>query len=666
MATLYMDPEGGNDANDGTSFANRFKTFSSGATAARTAPGDTIRIMASRKSTLADAGWTKSSNTVTLAAGVTQTITNCDSNWTAASNVTASTVTSPRREGTNAVQLAIAGAFTTGKVAHFAISSLDLSGYQQISFWIHVSAAIAANVLQLKLCSDSSGDTPVDTIDIPAIGTAGRWFPITVDKAAALGSSVQSVALYATSDPGIVTVVLDHIIACKDKASSDCLTLSHLVRKSGTKALFGIRSIDGSTLTLETGTPTGTSVSNGSGFTGASGTADLVAYMPQHMDAATNTVNESGATNSPITYEGGYNRTDMSSIDDSDALSVFDGLSVSNFGLTATAKDWLCLKNIVCVRYNIGTNASASGGQNLSFQNCYFVSCSSGWLSISLPQTYVNCKVYVTAPGTQTVAGTHIDTALEVHASATTAVAIVVAQMVRGQIGLYASPMAVTGQVELTSLTGDNSLVTLGSTSTPSGTALIVHGGSLANASTGIQVNQGYAKLRNVVNDCSTEVSVSTGAAIGYVSAKDHDDTADNHKGWTAYGTWASQTAVRHTASGLAWEVKPTSSFATADTPVIMPIEGGILCVAGEQVQASVWLRRTNTALTGKLVCRGGQIAGVANDVSAEITAAADTWQQVTIQFTPTETGVVNLELHAYGGTTHTLYVDDLSLSSAP
>lgn len=47
MTIFYLDFEGGNDANDGTTFANRWKTLTNGATAARIAPGDTIRVMAS-------------------------------------------------------------------------------------------------------------------------------------------------------------------------------------------------------------------------------------------------------------------------------------------------------------------------------------------------------------------------------------------------------------------------------------------------------------------------------------------------------------------------------------------------------------------------------------------------------------------------------------------
>jgi hypothetical protein len=65
------------------------------------------------------------------------------------------------------------------------------------------------------------------------------------------------------------------------------------------------------------------------------------------------------------------------------------------------------------------------------------------------------------------------------------------------------------------------------------------------------------------------------------------------------------------------------------------------------------------------LVCKGRQIAGVDDDVTASITAAADTWQELNISFTSSEAGVVEIEAYAYGGTTYTVFVDDLTISQA-
>ena len=90
-----------------------------------------------------------------------------------------------------------------------------------------------------------------------------------------------------------------------------------------------------------------------------------------------------------------------------------------------------------------------------------------------------------------------------------------------------------------------------------------------------------------------------------------------------------------------------------------------IAVAASTQVTVSCWYRRTNTGIAGKLVCRGGQIAGVSADVSALMSAAADTWEQLTINFTPTAAGVVEIEAWAYGGTTYSVFVDDIDCSQA-
>jgi len=65
------------------------------------------------------------------------------------------------------------------------------------------------------------------------------------------------------------------------------------------------------------------------------------------------------------------------------------------------------------------------------------------------------------------------------------------------------------------------------------------------------------------------------------------------------------------------------------------------------------------------LVCPGGQISGVANDVSADMTAAADTWDTVTITFTPSKAGAVDIYAYAFGGTTYSGYVCNLTAAQA-
>jgi hypothetical protein len=70
MAVRYGgDFDGGNNSNDATSFANRVKGFTLGFTAARVAPGDDCRGMASLTGSLAGVSITAGSGTGTLSGG---------------------------------------------------------------------------------------------------------------------------------------------------------------------------------------------------------------------------------------------------------------------------------------------------------------------------------------------------------------------------------------------------------------------------------------------------------------------------------------------------------------------------------------------------------------------------------------------------------------------
>jgi hypothetical protein len=64
------------------------------------------------------------------------------------------------------------------------------------------------------------------------------------------------------------------------------------------------------------------------------------------------------------------------------------------------------------------------------------------------------------------------------------------------------------------------------------------------------------------------------------------------------------------------------------------------------------------------LVCKGGQLTGISADLVASVTDTGS-WQQVSLPaFTPTQKGVVEIEVQAYGNT-YTGYVDDLTVTQA-
>jgi hypothetical protein len=76
-------------------------------------------------------------------------------------------------------------------------------------------------------------------------------------------------------------------------------------------------------------------------------------------------------------------------------------------------------------------------------------------------------------------------------------------------------------------------------------------------------------------------------------------------------------------------------------------------------------MRRNNDLLNLGLRIKGGQIAGVPNDITSYVTSTLDTWQQVTLTFTPTEVGVVDISAECWGGSSYTGYVDDLTIIQA-
>jgi len=74
---------------------------------------------------------------------------------------------------------------------------------------------------------------------------------------------------------------------------------------------------------------------------------------------------------------------------------------------------------------------------------------------------------------------------------------------------------------------------------------------------------------------------------------------------------------------------------------------GQVYCVANATTVVKAWLRKDHaTQVNGRLAARGRQLAGIPNNVTA--TLANNTgWQELSISLTPTESGVVQIEVWA-------------------
>ena len=657
MAIFYLDYINGSDANDGTTWALAWKTITAGATAARIAPGDIIRVAKSLDPTSLGitATWTDLSKTITLASALNATVDLCETAWTAAANVTA-TASTTRKEGANSASLAIADAFATGKVAYKALAaSTDYSTYQQVSFWVQNNAAIAAgNVLKVCLCSDTVGDTIVDSFYIPAIPSTGRWVAFTVDKAAALGAAIQSVALYADSDPGIITLLLDDIIACKASANADSLSLTSPISKNvGDEGWFAIQSIVGATILLDN--ETNTAANAGRGYSGT--TETVTTYKRETIKTAmvsTNSTNiqatqESGTLGSLITYSGGWNTSTTTQ----DGQTYFDAQNGFGIGLTighsfVKTERLNFVKGYRGILINNGDNniVEADNFNNHSDYGFYLYN-GSDMNNITIKNLCNNGAsgliMYIGENSILTI--TNINS-----------------NLARGVIFSDANNDVITA-------TNIKNNATYGVDFASGATAGSLH--TIKNATIG---DNGTASvfnsngLGNVLINCAlnnaTEVTGFETFKNSKVYSHKHDQTVDNHKIFTDGGLISSEATVRHTASGIAWKLSPTSTNRSSYYPLDFKI-AKIAVNASALVTVKAWMRRDNTGLTMSLVCKGGQIAGVASDVIASMTAAADIWEEITITFTPTEAGVVEIEAWAYGGTTYNGYVDDMTISQA-
>ena len=123
-------------------------------------------------------------------------------------------------------------------------------------------------------------------------------------------------------------------------------------------------------------------------------------------------------------------------------------------------------------------------------------------------------------------------------------------------------------------------------------------------------------------------------------------------------------TPVHGTATRSYRHVPTTNTF--SGIPFIQPLQP--FAVNGSAlVTFKIWVRRTNTNVEGRVRLKGWVTPGVDADVTATITAAANTWEELTVTCTPSAAGVVQIDLESYalGNLTGTVYFGDATVTQA-
>lgn len=135
----------------------------------------------------------------------------CETTWTAKTNVTVADETSDYKEGVTAQKISPDANFTTGILAYRNQALGDKSSYGVVRLWVKSSIALTAGQLEFVISNDANCATETESIDIPAM-SADTWYLWFVAIATPSGiSSVDSLGLKATADFGACDIRIDDI-----------------------------------------------------------------------------------------------------------------------------------------------------------------------------------------------------------------------------------------------------------------------------------------------------------------------------------------------------------------------------------------------------------------------------------------------------------------------
>lgn len=685
MATHYFDPVAGNNSNNGTTYALRKKdlgslTLSAGDVARCIASPDPFRLQ-DLSGTDVTADWTNLDDDIDFNATVCKVITQCESAWTASANVTAA-ADANRKEGSFTAWFNVAAGFTTGKAAYFATGSLDLSDCTQVSLWIWVSfGTIPANALSIRLCSDTTGDTPVNTFTVPYAMAAvtGQWLRVVFDNAGALGASIQSISISFSSDPGNVFLLLDNITA----TSANGPTLLTLIGKSSdpeNKNLWPIRSLSASGAKLDQGV-TSQSTSAARGYSGA--TESVATYGRKiEQSFAVQTLGQSGTSGNRITVSGGWNRTDGST---QDGLTIIYNPTVVSNSILASGKTDFNFERLIvldhvasqfhlqsCSRFTLtdcgGINGSGSGniltgsGSATDMEFVRFMAIghnSSSALNMSGTVTrgiFTDCEAY------SNLIGFGAGATFTNPSGFTGCIA-------NNNATAFQLP-TVAFQMPFTNCTANNNTDAFNANSNSAGGSVDIYAPSFSGNTQIITTNApGHQGIR--VFDCtgsdatSASTSVITQARVRYHrhGGVQTDERERALEGWILKVDDSGWAGTGHTPSGSVWRLQPNSN-ASVNSPLVCLFEPGVLPVGSYTVTLKSY--RTNVNVTGKLVVKGGRTDGIASDTaSSTISAAINTSETLSVSFDVDTEGPVWLEFHSYftSGSTGEVWFDEITIS---
>jgi len=682
MTTFYLDYVNGDDGNAGDSFAagHPWKTLTLGATLARIAPTDIIRIAKSpAPSSIGNGTWTSLSKTVTLATAGTAVVDLCETAWTGAGDttITRTGVATDGKEGSYCMQLAIdASPQASILQAYYDIYTHDttvhnLSAYQKISFWISNSGAIIADNWIVNLCSDTAGATVVDSFLVPAIPSINRWIPLTLTKVGGgnLGASIKSIAIYSggtTTGMASKFIYVDDFIAC----TTDGLNLQSLISKNsleqgGTEGWYGIQSINGVTVLLDD--DTNCKANAGRGYSTSGTTPEtVITYKRETIktslaSGSTTVVQEVMDSGSlavgNIQFQGGYNIV----TNEQTGETFFDGLNGLGRGIQLANKSYVTLNYLNFSRYSNGLLFDTVSNNTISILSNANNNTTSG---INFGSACNNNSII-------TISNVNNNKSYGIYFYAS-----------HNNIIGTLSNISNNSATPLQFANSHNNVVTLISNVNNNNGYGVSFSGSINNnvrslstannATGGVYYDATAAPnyLNNALIAEATKISFTPTAYFNYrIYSNNHQRDITQNWIMTDGGLISSVATDRVGGTGIMWKLAVTSNTRNIYYPLKLSI-AKIAVVASKLVTVKAYMKITSTTdILGALVCPGGQLTGMTVADIKTNTGVVDTnWHELTITFTPTQAGVVEIEAWAWwvaSTADESLYVEDLTIQQA-
>jgi len=189
---------------------------------------------------------------------------------------------------------------------------------------------------------------------------------------------------------------------------------------------------------------------------------------------------------------------------------------------------------------------------------------------------------------------------------------------------------------------------------------------SLSTEGNGVAIRHEYTPMTHISNGDIAESSV-----VSFLYDYGDDRACfNNSSGYSyVYSDYAAANSQDATAGGTGkeWKLAITDAKRYSGYPFYIPIARVAVASSGK-VTVKVYFKKSGTGIAGGLRCRVNQVAWSDGTSDITVTCPDNTSRnQVTLEFTPTEAGVVEIEAGAWhvSSTSQTVIIDDIEITQA-